>query len=178
MDNFFDKLNTLIRAKLNQIVSDIKIPSLSPTPEPIQRVTQEAENLRKRVNDAIRYEERLQGQIADIQKQLVMLNRQADDATQKGNDAMARYFIGKINHLQERLGALEKDLQEHQHLAQDLIHKVNTLEATIADIQVSEQSKEMPIAPVEADEPKIEEQAPDIDIEADLERRRNRLSKK
>ncbi|HRF98796.1 MAG TPA: PspA/IM30 family protein, partial [Aggregatilineales bacterium] len=147
MNDFFDKLNTLVRVKLSDLLGESKSTAHSDdksSSQPIQQVAKDAENLRARVNDAIGYEDKLQAQIVDINKQLVTLNRQADDATEKGNEAMARYFIEKIQRLEERLVTLEKDLQEHQLLAQDLIQKVSTLEATIATIQ----EQKSPTSPV------------------------------
>lgn len=137
MNDFFDKLNTLVRVKLSDLLGESKPTTVSgdTPPTTMQQVTKDAENLRARVNDAVGYEDKLQAQINDIHKQLGTLNRQADEATQKGNEAMARYFIEKIEQLQTRLATLEKDLQEHQHLAQELIQKVAVLETTIADIQ-------------------------------------------
>ena len=224
MNDFFDKLNTLIRVKLSDLLGESKSTTHSDdksSSQPIQQVAKDAENLRARVNDAIGYEDKLQSQIVDINKQLVTLNRQADDATEKGNEAMARYFIEKIQRLEERLVTLEKDLQEHQLLAQDLIQKVGTLEATIATIQ-EQKSTTSPVSDTtetpknvadkfsemvsdaqkrintlgdrikarketlqsEIDAPLpttsvTSSNAPtDSDIEDDLERRRNRLSKK
>ncbi|HRF96059.1 MAG TPA: hypothetical protein PLZ51_12730, partial [Aggregatilineales bacterium] len=127
----------------------------------------------------------------------------------------------KIQRLEERLVTLEKDLQEHQLLAQDLIQKVSTLEATIATIQeqktatspvsdttetpknaadkfselVSDAQKRINTlgdrikARKETLQSEIDAPLPtssvtnsnaptDADIEDDLERRRNRLSKK
>ncbi len=221
MNDFFDKLNTIIRVKLSDLLGESK-PSTSSgdgSSSTIGQVTKDAENLRERVNDAIGYEDKLQAQIADIHKQLGTLNRQADDATQKGNEAMARYFIEKIGQLQNRLATLEKDLHEHQLLAQDLIQKVNTLESTIADIQsqatTTSQNQDVVVQKTTADkfselvndaqrrinalgdrikarkdtlqsevdmppvstEP-ISNQSSEVEVEDDLERRRNRLSKK
>jgi phage shock protein A len=221
MNDFFDKLNTLIRVKFNDLLgssSQGDTADLPASARPIDRVAHDAEKLRERVNDAVGYEKKLQTQIDDIYKQLPILNRQADEATEKGNEAMARHFIEKINRLQDRLTTLEKDLAEHQQLAQDLMHKVNQLEATIADIQTQKasgesgtdddvyqknatdklsdlvndtqrriqalgdkimarkatlqtQSDDLP-SPISSDAPT------DADIDDDLERRRNRLSKK
>ncbi|MDX2078460.1 MAG: PspA/IM30 family protein [bacterium] len=224
MNDFFDKLNTLVRVKLSDLLGESKSTTHSDdksSSQPIQQVAKDAENLRARVNDAIGYEDKLQAQIVDINKQLVTLNRQADDATEKGNEAMARYFIEKIQRLEDRLLILEKDLQEHQLLAQDLIQKVSTLEATIATIQeqkpatspvadstetpknvadkfselVSDAQKRINTlgdrikarketlqseidAPLPTSSVTSSNMPTDSDIEDDLERRRNRLSKK
>lgn len=225
MNDFFDKLNTLMRAKLSDLMGDSKSSSLSHSsddPQSLNQVAKDAENLRSRANSAIEYEDKLQRQIDDIHQQLTTLNRQADEATLKGNEAMARHFIEKIQKLEARLAQLEKDLNEHRLLAQDLIQKVNTLEATIADIQThqpinqadntsqktvndkfselvtdaqkrihdlserikgrkealqSEMKTEDTGSSINSDI-SIPSQPTDDDIEADLERRRNRLSKK
>jgi len=221
MNDFFDKLNTIIRVKLSDLLGESK-PSASSgdgSSSTIGQVTKDAENLRARVNDAIGYEDKLQTQIADIHKQLGILNRQADDATQKGNEAMARHFIEKIGQLQNRLAILEKDLHEHQVLAQDLIQKVSTLESTIADIQsqatTTSQNQDVVAQKTTADKfselvndaqrrinalgekikarkdtlqselemPSVSDvplsnKPSDAEVEDDLERRRNRLSKK
>lgn len=226
MNDFFDKLNTLMRAKLSDLIGDSKSSSASPSDDPqsLNQVAKDAENLRSRANSAIEYEDKLQRQIDDIHQQLATLNRQADEATLKGNEAMARHFIEKIQKLEARLAQLEKDLNEHRLLAQDLIQKVNTLEATIADIQAqqptsqtdggstaqktvndkfselvtdaqkrihdlserikgrkealqSEMTSDVKSSHVKNDI-SMTSQPTEDDIEADLERRRNRLSKK
>lgn len=225
MNDFFDKLNTLMRAKLGDLMGDSKSSSVSSTtddPQSLNQVAKDAENLRSRANHAIEYEDKLEAQIDDIHQQLATLNRQADEATLKGNEAMARHFIEKIQKLEARLAQLEKDLGEHRLLAQDLIQKVNTLEATIADIQAqqpisqtdsttqktvndkfselvtdaqkrihdlserikgrkealqSEMTSDVKPSSVKSDI-STTSQPTDDDIEADLERRRNRLSKK
>lgn len=228
MNDFFDKLNTLMRAKLSDLMGDSKSSSSSTTstddPQSLNQVAKDAENLRSRANSAIEYEDKLQRQIEDIHQQLATLNRQADEATLKGNEAMARHFIEKIQKLEARLAQLEKDLNEHRLLAQDLIQKVNTLEATIADIQTqqptnqtesgstaqktvndkfselvtdaqkrihdlserikgrkealqSEMTSDAKLSSVKNDISTTSQPTED-DIEADLERRRNRLSKK
>lgn len=227
MNDFFDKLNTLMRAKLSDLIGDPKSSSSTPSsddPQSLNQVAKDAENLRSRANSAIEYEDKLEAQIDDIHQQLVTLNRQADEATLKGNEAMARHFIEKIQKLEARLVQLEKDLNEHRLLAQDLIQKVNTLEATIADIQtqkptsqtesdstaqktvndkfselvtdaqkrihdLSERIKgrkealqsEMTTdvkSPSVKNDISTSSQPTEDDIEADLERRRNRLSKR
>lgn len=225
MNDFFDKLNTLMRAKLNSLLGDnlflTHSSSDSDKPQSLNQVAKDAENLRSRANHAIEYEHRLEAKIADIHQQLTTLNRQADDATLSGNEAMARYFIGKIQKLEAQLAQLERDLDEHRQLAQDLIEKVNTLEATIADIQSQQSSaqtdnpiqktvtdkfselvndaqkrihdlgerirgrKEMLQSEINTDADTqllgqniVSSQPSESDIEADLERRRNRLSKK
>lgn len=225
MNDFFDKLNTLMRAKLSGLLGDnpssTHVASDSDKPQSLNQVAKDAENLRSRANHAIEYEHQLEAKIADIHKQLTTLNRQADDATLSGNEAMARYFIEKIQKLEAQLAQLERDLNEHRQLAHDLIQKVNTLEATIADIQ-SQQSptqtdnptqktvtdkfselvydaqkrihdlgerirgrKDMLQSEMNTDvdvqslgQNSVSSQPSESDIEADLERRRNRLSKK
>lgn len=222
MNDFFDKLNTLVRAKLSDLFGDSSVSGTTsasedaPSPD---RMIEDVEHLRSRVNHAIAYEDRLQAQIDDLHQQLATLNRQADEATLKGNEAMARYFIQKIQTLEARLNQLQKDLDEHRFLAQDLIHKVNILDATVADLQAQKQDVQAntvqktlhdKLSELVNDAQKrihdlserirgrkeaIQSQIDDVpssavadlamtstpteaDIEADLERRRNRLSKK
>lgn len=214
-----------MRAKLGGLLGDTPssthVSSDSDKPQSINQVAKDAENLRSRANHAIEYEYQLEAKIADIHKQLTTLNRQADDATLNGNEAMARYFIEKIQKLEAQLAQLERDLNEHRQLAHDLIQKVNTLEATIADIQSQQPStqadnpiqksvtdkfselvndaqkrihdlgerirgrKDMLQSELNTDidvqslsQNNASSQPSESDIEADLERRRNRLSKK
>lgn len=133
MTSFFDKLSTLIRARVSTFLDDITPDFGSSTStEPKPRTVKA---LRERVNQAIEYEKDLQRQIEAQERDIATLNEQADRAVQQGNEAMARHLIAKVQRTQQHTGMLRADLAMHQKVAQDLILQVNELDAVIADME-------------------------------------------
>lgn len=131
MNDLFRKLNTLVKARVNDVLGDI--PSL-PQHSPLSpKVDQDIATLRQRINDAIDYEDTLQNRIAALHDEIARLDQTADEAVQQGKDAQARHIIEQMQRTQRRLEMAEADLRAHQLVAQDLIQKVNLLEATVAD---------------------------------------------
>ena len=140
MSDLFKKLNTLINAKINSAVSDIsqgarRKVTLGRSDKSIDR---HIKKLRDQINKAIEYEDLLQQKVAQFRKEVAHLDTQADDAVRKGNDALARKIIADMQRAQQRLTMAEADLREHQLVAEELIRKVNILEATVADSRRAE----------------------------------------
>ncbi|GAB4508930.1 MAG: hypothetical protein OHK0046_02860 [Anaerolineae bacterium] len=131
MNDLFKKLNTLVKATVNDTVGD---PFRPRTPDPLsKKMDQDIEALRQRINEAIAHEDKIRASITTLQQEIAQLDQQADAAVQAGNDALARQFIERIQRAQQRLAMAEADLREHQLVAQELIQRVNVLDATVAD---------------------------------------------
>jgi phage shock protein A len=141
MTDLFKKLDTLLRAKLHEFVTEA--PS-NAAKELRQRLTpsQLGENfgpevgkLREHVNRALDYETQLQDQLANAQNEVTRLDDLADQQVQAGRDADARYTLQQLQAAERRVKFLESDLQEHRRVTQDLLLQVNQLEAAQADAQ-------------------------------------------
>lgn len=136
MNDLFKKLNTLVRAQ----VSDALTPRPRTTHDPLgKKLDDDVESLRERINQAIEHEDKLQAQVATLHADIARLDQQADEAVEQGNDALARHLIAQMQRSQQHLAMVESDLREHQIVAQELIQRVNLLEATVADKRYEEQ---------------------------------------
>ncbi len=137
MTDLFKKLNVLVKAKVSDVLADITSGEILPRFSN-KKLDQDVEMLRERINDAIAHEDKLQAQVRQFQEEIALLDGQADDAVKQGNEAAARHLITQIKRAQQRLEMVESDLQAHQIVAQDLIYKVNMLEATVGDLRYDE----------------------------------------
>jgi phage shock protein A len=200
MSDLFRKLNTLVKARINDALSsstqprhrDNDPPSLGP------EMDREIETLRERINAAIEYEDQLQAQVNALVSEVASYDHQADEAVAQGKEAQARHLIERMQWAQRRLEMARADLAQHQLVAQDLIQRVNLLEASVADARqtTDEQPDENALSDVvkgaqerikgmgdliKAREDLNDEQQPPADekaVDDDLGQRRNRLSKR
>lgn len=136
MADLFKKLNTLVKAKVNDALGDLTsgLPRISGG----RNLDQDVAGLRERINQAIEHEDTLQAKIRSQQAEIAGLDQRADEAVKQGNEALARHLIEQMQRVQQRLTMTESDLRAHQLVAQELIQKVNLLEATVADVQRTE----------------------------------------
>lgn len=195
MDDLFKKLNVLIKSSLNDLVGDSSAQRSSRSPRLGKDIDREIAALRQRVTDAYTYEDELKARIATLQDQIARFDQEADAALEQHRDDQARYIVGQIQRAQQRLTMAEADLREHQLVTQELVERVNTLEAYVAEakrVQANELetpaggladllrtgrerlARDTTPAPGDtlADTPGSEKSVDD-----DLERRRQRLSK-
>jgi hypothetical protein len=159
MTDLFTKLNALIRAGLRDIVGDAPL-NLDALRRALSAgrlgsdLDKEVAVLRQRVNDAIAYEDQLIARVQEFQAQVESLDAQADDAVQAGHEDTARALIAQMRRTQQRLAMAESDLREHRFVTQDLLQRVNMLEAIVAEAHVPRQ-------PAQADTP-AEDQDPSL----------------
>ena len=196
MDSLFKKLNVLIKSSLHDIVSDESSRPAASAPRLGKDIDREIAALRQRVNDAMRYEDDLKARIRMLEDEVARFDLQADEAMESRRDEQARYLVEQMQRAQQRLTMARSDLREHQLVAQELIQRVNTLEAYVAEAR-----RQQPSAPEttsggiadmlrlarekiagEAQVPQAPE-APgetvdSVAVEDDLERRRQRLSRR
>jgi phage shock protein A len=102
--------------------------------------------LRQRIEDAMAYEERLQGKVDQLYQQIADLDRQADQAVEAGREADARLLLGRMQQSQRELEMMEADLREHRLVTQELISQVNALDGAVyeAEQQSKAEVKEEP----------------------------------
>lgn len=143
MSDLFRKLNTLMRAKVSEVLDDVTSGELPRIPNPMnKKLDQDIETLRERINQAIDHEDQLQAKVGQLEAEIAQLDAQADAAVEQGQDAQARYLIAQMQRAQQRLEMARSDLREHQLVAQELIQRVNLLEATVADVRHAEASRD------------------------------------
>jgi len=156
MTDLFKKLNTLMKAGLNDLLGDdlaVGAPRRKPiTPERLGKdVDREIVALRQRVNEAVDYEGKLRQQVETLESEVARWDRQADDAVAAGSDAAARHAIDQMQRAEQRLNMARADLREHQLVTQELIQRVNTLEAVVADARRQQQAEADEVPPVESE---------------------------
>jgi phage shock protein A len=207
MSDFFKKLNVLMKANLRDLLGDERTAPSPLTPDRLGKdVDREIASLRQRINEAVNYEEELQQRVASLHTQVSTLDQQADDALSQGSDDTARLKIEEMQRAQQRLTMTEADLRDHQAVTQELILRVNQLEAAVADARRSkaesapEQVAPVQPSPVQAvsdvlrdmrekinqmndllqsnDEVQTQDVVDDTAVDDDLVARRDRLSKK
>jgi phage shock protein A len=135
MSDFFKKLNVLVKASLRDVIGDERTPSSAPISSDRlgKDVDREIDSLRQRINQALDFEDELQQRLSSLQSQIASLDQQADDAVAQGNDDTARRKVEEMQRAQQRFTMTEADLRDHQTVTQELILRVNQLEAAVAD---------------------------------------------
>ena len=193
MSDLFKKLNTLVQANLNQLLA--RRGRLQPA-ELGKDVDQEVKTLRQRINDAFDYEDKLGARVQQLSQEVARWDEQADAAVLREDDAAARHAIDMMQRAQQRLAMAESDLNEHRLVTEELVRRVNELEAVIAEARRSEpedqtaapegtlsdllrdaREKITGIAQPSALEEEEEDERDDRAIDDDLSQRRRRLSK-
>ncbi len=138
MSDFLKKLNILIKAGMNDVLEDVQKAATSPIQHiPRARlgnnIDNEVDQLRQQINKALDYEDQLTRKVNEIERDIDALNRQADEAIANNDDDRARYFVERLQRAQQRKTMLEADIKEHRTATQELILRVNELDATIAE---------------------------------------------
>ncbi len=151
MDDFFKKLNVLVRAGINDLLGDereggrrsraLRLDALG------KDVDREIAALRARINQALDYEDELRARVSDLQAQAARWDEQVDALILRGDDDAARRAAEQLQLVRQRASMAESDLREHQLVTQELILRVNELEAAVADARQRESSE--PNRPIE-----------------------------
>jgi phage shock protein A len=150
MSDFIKKLNVLVRASLNDALQEVSQPRSIGWPS--QKVDQEVSTLRQRINEALDYEDELVQRVQQLQAEAQRLDQEADDLVEQGRDDHARALVSDLNRAQQRLAMAESDLRQHRVVTQELITRVNELEAAVADMRRSQSQEE-----AESPEPESED---------------------
>ncbi len=136
MPGLRDKLRVLMQASLRGERGEAA-PS-------IRKAGAEVAALRQRIARALDDEDRLQQTIQAAAAQIAALDRQADEALARGDETTARHLVRQLQDRRRQLAFLQADLAQHQYSTADLIRRVNTLEALIAQAQQSAARGEAP----------------------------------
>lgn len=147
MNDLFKKLNVLVKAGINDLLGEEHAVGRARRrplrPEQLGKdIDREITALRQRINEALAYEDELQAKVYTLSEEVARWDRQADEAVVAGNDAAARHAIDQMQGAQKRLAMAESDLHEHRVVTQELIERVNMLEAAVADARRAEKQSE------------------------------------
>lgn len=204
MSDFLKKLNVLVQSSLHELIDpDGKPRRARISPDTLGG---DVKMLRQRVDDALKYEDELAARVESLRAEVELLDEQADAAMSRGEEDAARRLVEELQRLQNRLAMAESDLREHRLVTQELISRVNQLEAVVDEARKREHSEPAAVEPLEragqimtdvlremrerinemsetintADSQPTSEQpsADDEAVDDDLARRRERLSKK
>lgn len=141
MSDFFKKLNTLVKASIHDLLGDDsgaprRKPSIRDMPD-----ERDIGTLRQRINEALTYEDELAARVQALQAEIAQWDSQADEAVAAGREEAGRYAIQQMQLAQQRLAMAESDLREHQLVTQELILRVNELEAAVADARRAQETE-------------------------------------
>lgn len=135
MDDLLKKLNVLLKATLNDILSDSPSSDSKAAVRSLPMSASESDKqiraLRQRINETLAFEDEIQKRIQALQAEVDRWNQAADDALASGNDALARHAVDQMNRAQQSLTMAQSDLREHQKVTEELILHVNALEAAV-----------------------------------------------
>ena len=135
MSNLFDKIATLVNAQVNDFLGRNPRSPLAR----IQFNAEEAEknprrsvqSLRRRLAEAIAYEDELQARIETLTQAALELDRQVDGRLRSGDELAARRLQGQLNMKRQQLTIAESELRDHRVLTQHLMQEMTTLEMAL-----------------------------------------------
>jgi flagellar biosynthesis chaperone FliJ len=145
MNDFFEKLNVLARARITSLLSGDPAPTqrgqLDPDPTAPQRyekldlddAEREAAELRKHVETALNTQDNMQHRLDALHAQIAEFDRQADNALLHGNEALARSAVAQMQRVRHTADTLESELKSHRNMTSQLITQVNQLETIISE---------------------------------------------
>ncbi len=194
MIELLKKLNILLRSSLNP--GERHDPSSPPLSRAAER---DVGRLRQAINEALAYEDELKARLSALNAEVAQWDAEADRAVAASDDAAARYAVEQMQRAQLRQTIAASDLRDHQRVTQELIQRVNQLDAAVADARRA-QATETPtpapglsdvlrdaretisalgstIAAQDAAAPSAPDSVDDQAVDDDLENRRQRLSK-
>jgi phage shock protein A len=131
MADLFKKLNTLIRASINDLGSPPT--AKDDRPRLTQQLDRDLRTLYSRVDDTERFQHELQSRSASLQQELSRLDGEIDEALRRGQAEHARYLQEQANRARQRLTMTESDLREHQRASAELAWQVHQLETALEE---------------------------------------------
>lgn len=129
----------LVKSSLNDLLQPAKSRAHD-QPRLGREVDREIATLRSRINEAVAYEETLKARLRQHQAEVERWDAQADEAVARDDDAGARHAVEQMKRAEQRRAIAENDLKAHQLVTQDLIVRVNQLDAAVADARRRQQA--------------------------------------
>lgn len=176
-NNFFDKLNHLVKAHINDLISPIDEQISKSRKKALARqdirggLEGDVKTLRARIDDALAYQDNMQTKINKLYADKQEWDAKADQAVKDGRETDARFAIGRVQQAEREIEMLEADLQEHSYVTQELISQVNMLDGVVQEAAQSDRTGEPSAPPDKSDVEKIGQQ-----IVSQLDSTRRKLS--
>ncbi len=146
MNDLLKKLNMLVKTSLNDVLTEAG--ELRPGRLLSNRlgkdIDREVASLRSSVNEALSYEDELRARLQSLEAEIASWDEKADAAVSARDDVNARYAVDQLNRARQRAAMAEADLRDHQRVTQELILRVNNLEAAVADAHRAETESSPP----------------------------------
>lgn len=135
MSSLFDKIATLVNAQVNELLGK------NPT-SPLARIRLNADDaeknprdsaqaLRRRLDEAVDFEDVLQDKIDGLMREAADLDAQIDVSLGQGDEFGARRLQGQLNIKQQQLTIAESELRDHRTLSRHLMQEMHNLEAAL-----------------------------------------------
>ena len=141
MTGLLDKFNVLVRSSISSVFGDD--PRRRGTLPGVDRlgadIDQEIAALRERINKALDDEDHQTAAIDALRREAAGWDQQADRALAQGDEATARHAVRQMQLVSQRLAMAEADLDQHRRATSELIHRVNELEALVAEARLYQQ---------------------------------------
>lgn len=145
--SFFKKLNTLVRAHINDVVDRGDDSPISRSRRKFlarhdiqEGLSGDVAGLRKRVDEALAYQDELQTRTDKLYAEISEWDQKADQAVAEGREQDARFAVERLQQAQRELEMNEAALREHRTVTEELISQVNMLEAIVDQSRRESQS--------------------------------------
>lgn len=140
MSSLLNKISTLLRARIEDFLEeDLRLSSGPDRRELLSAnrlgkdVDREIEALRRRIDEAITHEEKLQEEIDALRQEAADWDLRADNALLAGDEAAARHAVLQMQHAERSAAFKEADLVQHRRSTAEFIERVNMLEGLVAE---------------------------------------------
>ena len=136
--DFLKKLNLLVQSQINDVINPLRDETDGPARRRVlaksglgKDMEKDVVTLRKRVEEALAYEDKLQKQISTLYEEVSDLDSKADAALRATQESQARGYLGQLHAKQRQIASLESDLNDHSVVTQELLTQVNMLEGVL-----------------------------------------------
>ena len=140
MAKLLSKFNTLLRARIEGFLEEsLKLPgqldrgNLLSVDRLGGDIEAEIAALRRRIDEAITYEENIQDELDALHQTAMDWDVQADNALLENNEPAARHALEQMKRAEQRAAMLEADLNAHRRDTAEFMERVNVLEGLVAE---------------------------------------------
>ena len=135
MPDLFDKLSTLINAQFNDLLgrnprSPLARIKLNPD-EAEKNPGQSARAMRRRLEEAVDYEDELQAKIDQRLREAVELDQLVDEMLRSGDEPSAKRLQDQLNMKRQQLTIAESELRSHRLMTRHLMQELSKLETAL-----------------------------------------------
>ena len=132
MSSLFDKIVTLVNAQVNDLLGNnpkSPLARIRLNPEDAERHPRDsAQALRRRLDEAVDFEDVLQDKINALMQEAAELDSQLDASLRQGDEFGARRLQVQLNGKQQQLTIAESELRDHRAVTRHLLQEMRNLE--------------------------------------------------